>query len=74
MPVVARWTLWDDVGKKVMVRRKEVRCEASKQFQLSGEDPTVSCDSSPGIWKIIGCNTIVNSESSRHGAQRQSSR
>lgn len=64
--------LWDDGRKKVVEHKKEVKYEVSKQFQLSKEDPTVSCDSSPGIWKIIGCNTIVNTESSRHRAQRES--
>lgn len=58
--------------KKVIEHGKEVRYEVGKQFHLSEERPTVSRDSSPGIWKIIGCNTIVNTESSRHGAQRES--
>ncbi len=63
--------MWDGSRKKVIEHGKELRYEVSKQFQLSKEDPTVSCDSSPGIWKIIGCNTIVNTESSRHGARRE---
>lgn len=58
-------------GRHFTEHRKEARYEVRKLFQLSKEDPKVSCDSSPGIWKIIGCDTIVNTESSRHGAQRE---
>lgn len=62
----------DSKKKKVMEHREEVRYEVSNQFQLSKSDPLVGCNSRSGIGKIIGCNTIVNTESSRHGAHRES--
>lgn len=33
--------------------------KSASNFSFPKKDPTVSCDSSHGIWKIIGCNTIV---------------
>lgn len=55
--------------------------QAAKNFPSTGRKPrmksagnfrlrsTVSCDSSAEIWKIIGCNTTVNTESSRRRAE-----
>lgn len=49
--------MWEDNGGVQAKRREEGMKSAKRTIQEAGTKT---------IWKIIGCNAIVNTESSRH--------